>query len=88
MNREIQDYYENRLSLFSTKGWKDLMDDVQDIAKATNDISSVMDEKTLHFRRGELSIMRWLLNLEAVSRDSYENLQKEERNAEETFGGV
>ncbi len=88
MNREIQDYYENRLSLCSSKGWKDLMDDVQDMVRATNDISGVMDEKTLHFRRGELSIMRWLLNLEAVSRDSYENLQKEERNAEETFGGV
>jgi hypothetical protein len=44
---------------------------------ATNDLSSVQDEKTLHFRRGEISIMRWLLSLQSVSEQVYEEKKLE-----------
>lgn len=58
--------------------WKDLMDDVKEMEKATNDLNSVQDEKTLHFRRGELSMMRWMLSLESISRDAYDQLRSED----------
>jgi hypothetical protein len=29
MNRELQDYYENRFAMMSTQGWKDLVEDIQ-----------------------------------------------------------
>ncbi len=58
--------------------WKDLMDDVQTMFDATNDIMNIPDEKMLNFRKGELSIMRWLLSLKQVSQESYEALQNED----------
>jgi hypothetical protein len=60
--------------------WKDLMEDIEEMLKATNDLSSVPDEKTLHYRRGEISMMRWMLSLRDVSEQAYEQL-KEEDNA-------
>ena len=70
-------YYEDRESMMITRGWSDLMDDVQKMFDATNDITSVQDEKTLHYRRGELSMMRWLLALKEVSEETYEELKNE-----------
>jgi hypothetical protein len=34
----------------------------------------------LHFKKGELSIINWLLNLESSSREVYDQLQEEVDN--------
>jgi hypothetical protein len=73
----LQQYYEQRLSMMGDPAWKDLMEDVESMLKSTNDIASINDEKTLHFRRGEISMMRWLLSLKQVSQESYEGLQND-----------
>jgi hypothetical protein len=72
---ELQRYYEDRLSMMGTVAWKQLTEDVQTMLTATNDISSIQDEKTLHFRRGEISIMRWILTLKSTTEEAYEDLK-------------
>jgi hypothetical protein len=74
---ELQTYYEARLSMMGDKAWNDLMEDVDAMLQATNDLSSVQDEKTLHFRRGEISMMRWMLSLKETSENAYKGLQDE-----------
>ena len=74
-------YYEDRESMMITRGWSDLMDDVQKMFDATNDITSVQDEKTLHYRRGELSMMRWLLALKEVSEETYQQLKEDDETS-------
>ena len=78
MSPELQQYYESRLSMMGDSAWKDLMDDVERMLEATNDLSAVQDEKTLHFRRGEISIMRWLLSLQSVSEQAYQQLKDDD----------
>lgn len=75
MTEELRKYYENRISMFASEGWRDLVDDVKAMEIATNDLSSVQDEKTLHYRRGELSIMRWILTIEETSRSAFDDLK-------------
>ena len=65
MDIELRQYYEKRLLMMGDVAWKQLIEDVEEMIKATNDITSVQDEKTLHFKRGELSIMRWLVKIQA-----------------------
>jgi hypothetical protein len=77
MDKELEKYYEDRFSMMATQGWKDLLDDVKGMELATNEISGVQDEKTLHFRRGELSILRWILSLKQTSEKVYEDLKNE-----------
>ena len=78
MTPELQKYYEDRLDMMSSQGWKDLIDDIEKMFEATNDVASIQDEKTLHFRRGELSMMNWFINLKKVSEEALEELQKDE----------
>lgn len=74
MNPELQKYYEDRFSMMVTPGWGDLMEDVDGMINALNNLSSVEDEKSLQFKKGELSILLWLKNLRQVSSDAYEDL--------------
>jgi crotonobetainyl-CoA:carnitine CoA-transferase CaiB-like acyl-CoA transferase len=76
MTPELQKYYEERFSTMSTQGWIDLMEDVDRMIEPLNNISTIADEKTLQFRKGELSILIWLKNLKQVSEQAFEDLNE------------
>ena len=77
MNKDLQKYYEDRFTMFTTQGWKDLVEDIEKI-KATIKIEDIQDEKTLFARRGELRIMNWLINLKDVSEQAHQDLENED----------
>ena len=81
MNRELQDYYENRFAMMATQGWQDLLEDLELMIKTTDTISGVETTEQLHFRKGELSIMNWIKTLRESSTEVYEQLLEEEDNA-------
>jgi hypothetical protein len=81
MNRELQDYYENRFSMMTTKGWADLLEDIQIMIDATDTLGGIETEQQLHFRKGEMSIMNWIKTLKDSSSEVYEQLLEEEDNA-------
>jgi hypothetical protein len=84
MNRELQDYYENRFSMMATPGRQDLLEDIDLMLSSTDTVKGVETVEQLHFRKGEVSIMTWLKNLKQSSEEVYEQLQQEEDNAKTT----
>ena len=78
MTPELQAYYERRLSMMGDEAWNDLMEDVREMLAATNRLDGVDSEKTLWFKKGEISIMNWLLSLKEISEESYAQLREED----------
>jgi hypothetical protein len=76
MNKELQTYYEERFSMMATEGWKELLEDIDNMIEPLNNISTIEDERSLQFRKGELSILTWLKNLKQVSERAYEDLNE------------
>jgi len=76
MTQELQKYYEARFDLMSKEGWKDLMEDIDTMIESLNNISTIPDEKSLHFKKGELSILTWLRTLKEVSERAFEELNE------------
>jgi nitrogenase molybdenum-iron protein alpha/beta subunit len=76
MTPELQRYYENRFDMMSREGWKDLMEDIDNMINSLNNISTIPDEKSLQFKKGELSILVWLKTLKQVSTQAYEELNE------------
>jgi hypothetical protein len=76
MTPELQKYYEDRFDLFSRQGWVDLMEDVDVMLDAMNNVSTITDEKSLQFRKGEISILVWLKTLKGASERAYEDLNE------------
>jgi hypothetical protein len=73
---ELQKYYESRFDLMSKEGWKDLMEDIDTMIESLNNISTIPDEKSLQFKKGELSILTWLRTLKEVSERAFEELNE------------
>ena len=77
MDKVLQKYYEDRFTMFTTQGWKDLVVDIEKIRDSIK-IEDIQDEKTLFARRGELRIMNWLINLKDVSEQAHKDLENED----------
>jgi hypothetical protein len=52
------------------------MEDVDKMIEPLNNISTIADEKSLQFRKGELSILIWLKNLKQISERAFEELNE------------
>ena len=76
MTPELDRYYSERFSMMGMEGWKDLTIDIDNMIESLNNISVIPDEKTLMFRKGELSILTWLKTLKEVSERAYEELNE------------
>jgi hypothetical protein len=76
MSPDLQQYYESRFDMMSTDGWKDLCVDIDNMIESLNNLSVIPDEKTLMFKKGELSILTWLKTLKEVSERAYEELNE------------
>lgn len=76
MNPELQKYYESRFEMMGGQGWKDLLEDIDKMIESLNKISTIPDEKSLQFKKGELSILTWLKTLKQVSERAYEELNE------------
>lgn len=50
------------------------MEDVDKIIVSLNNISTIDSEKDLQFKKGELSILTWLVNLKEISERAYEEI--------------
>ena len=76
MTPSLQKYYEARFDMMSKEGWKDLMEDIDTMIESLNNISTIPDEKSLQFKKGELSILTWLRTLKEVSERAFEELNE------------
>ena len=75
MAPDLQKYYEETFNTMSTKGWDFLIEDFEEIKASLNDISTVNDTQTLHYRKGQLDILELVLGRKAVCENVYEDLQ-------------
>ena len=74
IDRQMQEYYENQFDMFSHKGWSDLIEDMQLLYDAINDLASVEDENTLFFRKGQADILNLLFDRKAACDNAWQEL--------------
>lgn len=76
LDKELQKYYEERFSMMSSQGWKDLVEDTQNLFDSYNQVGAVTTSDQLFYRKGQLDILNWILTLKEVSAKSYEELNE------------
>ena len=67
--------------MFRTEGWKTLLEDLKNNGFQINNLDACKDLKDLHFRKGQLSIISSLLNLEEGLKTAKEQAEQEEVEA-------
>lgn len=74
MDKKLQSYYENRFSMMASEGWRELIEDAEELYKSLNNVMPINTEQELHLKRGQLDILNWIINLKGVTEQSYEQL--------------
>ena len=77
IGKQLEEYESDRDSayaeMFSTQGWKYLMDYLTQQATRADSIENINSMEELHLNRGKLKIIALLLNLEATTEHNREN---------------
>jgi len=77
MDKALQEYYEARFDMMASKGWKDLVEDMELVIKNYSNVMAIDTEKDLHKNQGRLDILLWLSNLKQESERAWEELNNE-----------
>ena len=77
MDKELQEYYEARFDMMSTKGYKDLLADIERMIEERNNLMATTSLEDLNFRKGQLDVLHWLRTLKKLSEEAWEQLNDE-----------
>ena len=77
MDQETQEYYDNYFSLFSSAGWKQLMEEFSSNAFNINSVEAAKDPDDMYFRKGQLNVLAHLINMESIVNTNYEGANEE-----------
>ncbi len=84
MDKELESYYEERFSMTASKGWQQLMEDVDKMIEAVSSIINVNKEASLDFRKGQLDILLWMKNLRAQAEETHRQLKLFDEDEDES----
>jgi len=74
-----QKAFEDRLSMCTSDGWKDMLEELAEFKNALNNVSGISTIEELHIRKGKLELIQWFESLYDVSRETYEELKNDEQ---------
>jgi len=73
MDKQLEKYYEDYFELFRSTAWGVLMEELKEQATRIDSVEYTKDIDDLFFRKGQLNVLAFLLNLEEYTKKSYED---------------
>lgn len=74
MDKETQEYFDDYFELFSTEGWKQFIEEIEDIID-TFSIENIKDQDDLKTTQGQLQILNRIANFEDSIRNAYDQAE-------------
>ena len=76
MDQELQRQYDNYFEMFSTEGWKQLIEDLEEVTDSFR-IEDIKDGVDLATTQGQLKVLNQILYFEDSIRRTYDDLLEE-----------
>ena len=70
-----EQFLKDRLDLFETEGWIDLVEELKIIESSVRDVDTMNSEKDLWHAKGQLMVLGLMLSLESATKIAMENLE-------------
>ena len=77
-DRDLQHYYESMEEMFTTPGWKYLLEDLQKIYEVAHVIENIETLEQLQYRRGQIDILKLIVAQPAIISTAYEQLKADD----------
>lgn len=83
MTPETEKYFRDLNSMFRSEGWLILLEDLNQSLENVNSIESTQNEQDLFFRKGQISVINNLLNLETQIENAQRAAEQEDQDDED-----
>ena len=80
LDKDLQKYYEERFDMMATKGWKDLVADIELMMDERNSLMATKSLDELNFRKGQLDVLHWIRTLKQLSEEAWEQLNNDQKD--------
>ena len=80
LDKDLQEYYEERFDMMATKGWKDLVADIELMMDERNSLMATKSLDELNFRKGQLDVLHWIRTLKQLSEEAWEQLNNDQKD--------
>lgn len=67
-----EQFFKDRLDMCESDGWKDLMEELQDVYEEALDVDRIQNIENLWFAKGQLAALRMVLTTEDVAKFTME----------------
>tara|TARA_R100000908_G_C3752706_1_gene147140 strand:- start:2484 stop:2726 length:243 start_codon:yes stop_codon:yes gene_type:complete len=74
LDDQTKQFYRARQDLIEQDGWRDLVEELKNLEEIYNKLDSIESDKDLWFAKGQLSILRQIIALEATTKQAVEEL--------------
>ena len=74
LDDQTKQFYRARQDLIEQDGWRDLVEELKKLEEIYNKLDSIESDKDLWFAKGQLSILRQIIALEATTKQAVEEL--------------
>jgi hypothetical protein len=78
-DKDLDKYYQERFITTGTPGWEALMEEVETLLKGYDSLQGANTVEELYFRKGQVDILRWILNTRPLAQASYDDLMQQEQ---------
>lgn len=75
MDSELRKFYQDRLSMIESDGWRELIMELDNLSEVTNNIEGLNNENDLWFAKGQLSVLRQIISMESLTKSGAEELE-------------
>lgn len=72
MSKDDLEFYERRFDLFAEQGWTDLIEDFEQLKQNLSDLAQISTEQDLWYRKGQIEMINYLLQLKTLTEQAYE----------------
>ena len=76
MTQDEEKYYEHYFDTFASEGWKQFIEDMAGLEESVNDLASINDADKFFLSKGQLMIIRRILNFEDAMKKAYQEAKE------------
>ena len=70
-----EQFLQDRLELFETEGWLDLVEELKSIESSVRDVDTMDNEKDLWHAKGQLHLLGYVISLESATKIAMEQAE-------------
>jgi len=64
LTKEEDEYYNNYFDMFNSKGWQQLVEELNVNLVSVNSVQATKDVDDMYFRKGQLNVLNSIVNLD------------------------